>query len=71
MYHMFMTYKTCVFCSVKYRNDPKFLDRKACANNVDPDQTAQEQSDQGLHCLLFHLHLLESLLYGRTTLLKF
>ena len=25
----------------------------------------QEQSDQGLHCLQFHLHLLEALLYGK------
>ena len=32
-----------------YRNDPKF----------------EEQSDQGLHCLPFHLHRLDSLLYGR------
>ena len=27
----------------------------------------EEQSDQGLHCLPFHLHLLDSLLYGRAT----
>ena len=40
-----------------------------------PGQTVQtqirllleEQSDQGLHCLPFHLHHLDSLLYGRTT----
>ena len=25
----------------------------------------EEQSDQGLHCLQFPLHLLDSLLYGR------
>ena len=44
-----------------------------------PGQTAQtqirllleEQSDQGLHCLLFRLHRLDSLLYGRATYLKF
>ena len=30
-----------------------------------------EQSDQGLHCLSFHLHLLDALLYGKTTLFKF
>ena len=24
----------------------------------------QEQSDQGLHCLIFYLHLLEELLHG-------
>ena len=27
----------------------------------------EEQSDQGLHCLPFHLHRLDSLLYGRAT----
>ena len=27
----------------------------------------EEQSDQGLHCLPFRLHLLDSLLYGRAT----
>ena len=51
-----------------YRNDPKFSDRYAWANSADPDQTAlEEQSDQGLHCLPFHLHRLPSLLYGRAT----
>ena len=40
-----------------------------------PGQTVQtqirllleEQSDQGLHCLPFRLHRLDSLLYGRAT----
>ena len=27
----------------------------------------EEQSDQGLHCLPFSLHCLDSLLYGRAT----
>ena len=27
----------------------------------------EEQSDQGLHCLQFRLHGLDSLLYGRAT----
>ena len=27
----------------------------------------EEQSDQGLHCLPFRLHRLDSLLYGRAT----
>ena len=31
----------------------------------------EELSDSGLHCLPFRLHLLDSLLYGRATLLKF
>ena len=30
----------------------------------------EEQSDQGLHCLQFHLHQLEALLYGKA-LFKF
>ena len=57
--------------TMEYRNDPKFSDRQVWANSVDPDQVLEEQSDQGLDCLLFHLHLLDSLLYGRVTLLKF
>ena len=27
----------------------------------------EEQSDRGLHCLLFRLHRLDTLLYGRAT----
>ena len=45
-----------------YRNDPKFSDRLIWANSADPDQTPprlEEQSDQGLHCLLFNLHLFD------------
>ena len=35
------------------------LDRLVWANSADPDQTVlEEQSDQGLHCLLRDLHLL-------------
>ena len=45
-----------------YRNVPKFSDRQVCANSADPDQTAEEQSDQGLHCLQFQPHLLDALL---------
>ena len=64
-----------------YRNDPKFSDRYAWANSADPDQTAprgansadpdQTAPDQGLHCLPFRLHRLDSLLYGRATQFKF
>ena len=50
-----------------YRNDPKFLDRYAWANSADPDLSAPEQSDQGLHCLPFRLHRLDSSLYGTAT----
>ena len=31
----------------------------------------EEQSDQGLHCLQFPLHLLDALLYGKSSLFKF
>ena len=50
-----------------YRNDLKFSDRQVWANSVDPGQTAPEQSDQGLHCLPFHLDLLDPLLFSKTT----
>ena len=51
-----------------YSNDPKFSDRYAWANCADPDQTTpKDQSDQGLHCLPFRLHRLDSLLYGIAT----
>ena len=52
--------------TVVYSNDPTFSDRYAWANSADP-----EQSDQGLHCLTFRLHRLDSLLYGRATQFKF
>ena len=53
-----------------YHNDPNFLVREVLANNVGPD-LLKEHSDQGLHCLLFCLYRLDSLLYGKTTLFKF
>ena len=46
------------FILMDYRNDPKFSDRYAWVHSADPE----EQSDQGLHCLPFHLHRLDSLL---------
>ena len=71
-YQVFMQYEYTY--SEEYRNDPKFSDRYAWANSADPDQTAprgaEEQSDQGLHCLPFRLHRLDSLLYGRATQFK-
>ena len=50
---------------IDYRNGSKFLDSYACANSLN-----EEQSDQGLHCLSFPLHLLDSFLYGRVTLFE-
>ena len=40
-----------------HSNDPKFPYKQVWANSVDPDQ-----SDKGLHCLPFCLHLLDALL---------
>ena len=34
-------------------------DTKVLAYSADPD--LEEQSDQGLHCLLFHLHLFDKI----------
>ena len=49
-----------------YCNDPKFLDIQVWENSADPDQT-----DQGLHSLLVHLHLLETFLCCKANLLQF
>ena len=54
---------------ITYRNDPKFSDRLVWANSADPD--LEEQSDQGLHYLLFHLHLLEAFSAVRPICLNF
>ena len=34
---------------------------------TDRSWQTEEQSDQGVHCFLFRLHRLDSLLYGRAT----
>ena len=49
-------------------NDPKFSDRQVWANTLDPDQTAP---DQGLHCLPFGLHRLDSLFCCKAASIKF
>ena len=55
-----------------YHNDPKFLDRLVWANSVDPIRLLlEEQSDQGLHCLPFQLHLLGALLFGKPSCSNF
>ena len=49
-----------------------YEDRQVPENSADPDQTApQEQSYQSLHCLSFHLHLLDSFLHCITTIIHF
>ena len=41
--------------SSTYCNDNKFSDRQVLTNTADADQSfLEEQSDQGLHCLLYH-----------------
>ena len=43
---------------LNYYNDPKFSDIQVGVNSADQIRLLlEEQSDQGLHCLLFHLHL--------------
>ena len=38
----------------KYHNNPKYWDRYAFANSVDPDQMSQNAaSDLGLHCVSY------------------
>ena len=59
-------------CAVKrICNDPKFSDRLVWANSADPDQIASVGSDQGLHCLLFHLHLFDKIPWGLASLFEF
>ena len=44
-----------------YHNNPKYWDRLALANSVDPDQMPQNvASDQGLQCLPLIQHILET-----------
>ena len=44
---------------VHYRNFPKISDRQSWANS---ETQIRLQSDQGLHCLQFPLHLLDAFL---------
>ena len=55
--------------TLSYSIAPKFSDRQVWADSVDLDQT--DPSDQGLHYLLFRLHLLDALRYGEATLFEF
>ena len=46
--------------SITDHNDPMFSDIQVLANSAAPDHhSLEEQSDQGPHCLLFHLHVFE------------
>ena len=53
----------CIWNGKGYHNDSKFSDRQVRANSVNPDQTALNKTDQGLHCLPFCLHYLDTLLF--------
>ena len=64
--------------SSHYCNDPMFSDTCVRAVSADSDQTAplirlllEEQSDQGLHCLLFHLHRFDEIPKGLASFLEF
>ena len=69
--------RRCIHCYmyIVYRHTVMILSFRTYM----PGQTVQtqirllleEQSDQGLHCLPFRLHRLDSLLCGRATLFKF
>ena len=49
---------------VSYHTNSSYKDTSAWADTVDPDQTAWEQSDQGLQCLPFHQQLFDRLLHN-------
>ena len=57
-----------IFFDRYYHNEPNFLDRQVWANYRPKSECC---SDLGLHCLPFHLHLLDTLFCGKTTLFKF
>ena len=54
--------RSCLARHLTYHNDPKFSVVQTQIRLL-----LEEQSDQGLHCLQFPLHRLDSLLYGRAT----
>ena len=57
---------------VKYCNDPKFSDRFVKAKwQTQIRLLLEEQSDQGLHCLLFHLHVFDKTPSGFASLFEF
>ena len=58
--------------SQRYRNYPKFLtDRSRQTVLTQIRLLLNEQSAEGQHCLPFCLHLLDTLLYGKTTMFIF
>ena len=55
----------CIVSILSFQTD------RSAQHNVDPDHCSCKESDQGLHSLPFRLHLLDTLLYFKTTLFKF
>ena len=58
---------------IEYLNDPKFFGQIGLRQTVQTQirLLLEEQSDQGLHCLLFHLHLFEEIPLGLAPLFEF
>ena len=55
-----------------HHNDPKFLtDRSGQTVQTQIRLPLEEQSDQGLHCLLFHLHAFDKIPSGLASLFEF
>ena len=55
-----------IVIEICYCNDPSFrTDRPGQTVQTKIRLLLEEQSDQRLHCLQFHLHLLEALVYGK------
>ena len=59
----FVEFLWCLCSNLSYHNDLQFSGRQTWVSDVFPDLTAP---DQGLHCLPFILHLLDTLQYGTT-----
>ena len=56
---------------ISYRNDPKFSDRLGHTVQTQIRLLLEEQSDQGLKCLLFHLHGFDKIPSGMASLFEF
>ena len=57
---------------IYYRNDLSFrTDRSGQTVQTQIRLLLEEQSDQGLHCLLFHLHHSDKVPYGLASLFEF
>ena len=64
-----MSWLQCIIANflwiVMYCNNPKYSDRQVCANSADPDQP-----DLDLYCLPLCLRVLDTYVYGKTTLFQ-